>query len=218
MPAYSQSEGGGDSVLSEDQLNILRSYDRDAASRTLDDMIRRYIANHNAIYQGIIYLQSPYCHLALFALLLALSFDLAGFIFGVVIEGTGRHGHMFEKYFPAGDGNQTKWSILETLHQYYVLTGDYERRDGVYHYKAFRNGLLEDWAVTDSESYQRGIYRLDREEKAGNRNAVGQSEQMLRFADQRTETEEPVSSLSQTQPEEARDGVYLECGLLVCFG
>lgn len=76
MPAYSQSEG---SVLSENQINILCNYDRDAASRALDDMIRRYIANHNAIYQGIIYLQSPYYQLAFFALLLAFSFDLAGF-------------------------------------------------------------------------------------------------------------------------------------------
>lgn len=214
MPAYSQSEGDGDSVLSEDQLNILRGYDRDAASRALDDMIRRYIANHNAIYQGIIYLQSPYHQLAFFALLLALSFDLAGFIFGIVIEGTGRSSHMFEKYIPMRDGGQTKWSILETLHQYYVLTGDYERRDGVYHYKAFRNGLLEDWAVTDSEPYQQGIYRQDREKETVHLGAVGQEEQRLRFANQPAETAEPMFAPSQTQPEEARDGIYLGGQLL----
>lgn len=205
MPAYSQSEGSGNSVLSEDQLNILRNYDRDAASRSLDDMIRRYIANHNAIYQGIIYLQSPYYQLALFALLLALSFDLAGFIFGVVIEGTGRH------IILTRDGEQTNWSILETLHQYYVLTGDYERRDGVYHYKVFRDGLLEDWAVTDSESYRQGIYRQDQGEKSVYREAVGQVEQMLRFADQ---IGEPRFIPAQTQPGEARDGIYLEGHLL----
>jgi len=208
MPAYGQSEGeGGNGVLSENQLSILRSYDRDAASGVLDDMIRRYIATHNAIYQGIIYLQSPYRHLALFALLLALSFDLAGFIFGIVIEGTDRTGHNMQR----GGGGQTKWSILETLHQYYVLTGDYERRDGVYHYKVFRNGLLEDWAVTDSEPYQQGIYQEDK----ARREAVGQVEQMLRFADQRTETMDPIFITPQMQPEgAARDGVYLGGRLL----
>lgn len=213
MPAYSH-EGSGGSVLSEDQLNILRNYDRDAASRALDDMIRRYIANHNAIYQGIIYLQSPYYQLAFFALLLAFSFDLAGFIFGIVIEGTGRSSHMFEKYIPMRDGVQTKWSILETLHQYYVLTGDYERRDGIYHYKVFRNGLLEDWSVTDSKPYQQGIYRQDQEGNVVHRDALGQAEQTLRFADQRTEAAESMSAPSQGQPEEARDGVYLGGQLL----
>lgn len=203
MPAYGQSESN---ILSEDQLSILRSYDRDAASRELDDMIRRYIANHNAIYQGIIYLQSPYFYLALFALVLALSFDLAGFIFGVVIEGTNETGQS-RRIFSTKDSSQTKWSILKTMHQYYVLTGDYEHKDGIYHYKVFRNGLLEDWAVADSKPYERGIYWQDQE---GTAVLTVQEEQALRFTNQRT-----VDIEDKTRPDEkARDGIYVGGQLL----
>lgn len=203
MPAYGQSESN---ILSEDQLSILRSYDRDAASRELDDMIRRYIANHNAIYQGIIYLQSPYFYLALFALVLALSFDLAGFIFGVVIEGTNETGQS-RRIFSTKDSSQTKWSILKTMHQYYVLTGDYEHKDGIYHYKVFRNGLLEDWAVADSKPYERGIYWQDQE---GTAVLTVQEEQALRFTNQRT-----VDIEDKTRSDEkARDGIYVGGQLL----
>lgn len=214
MPAYGQSEGG-DSILSEDQLSILRSYDRATASGVLDDMVRRYIANHNAIYQGIIYLQSPYRDLARFALLLALSFDLAGFIFGIVIEGSNQAGHMLEKYIPVGGGDRPKWSILDTLNQYYVLTGDYEHRNGIYHYKVFRNGLLEDWAVTDSKPYQQGIYR----EKENRREEVGRREQKLQFADQQTERENPLFIGPQpVLTKGPKDGVYQDCRLMFSEG
>ncbi len=87
MPIYSGSEeiGTGETgVLSVDQINVLHNYDRNNSSKELDDMVRRYISDHNAIYQGIIYLQSPYRSLALFALILAFSFDISGFIFGFV--------------------------------------------------------------------------------------------------------------------------------------
>lgn len=211
MPAYSQGESSGDGILSEDQLIILRRYDRDTASGVLDDMVRRYIASHNAIYQGIIYLESPYHDLARFALLLALSFDLAGFVFGIVIEGNSKTSRMMEKYISVGGSNQAEWSILETLYQYYVLTGDYEHRDGIYHYKVFRNGLLEDWAVTDSKPYQQGVYR----EKGDLRELVDQREQKLRFSDQQMEIGNPLFIGPQpVSTGEGEDGVYRDCQLL----
>lgn len=55
-------------------------------------MIRRYISEHNAIYKGILYLESPYRSLAIFALALALAFDLSGFIFGFVAQGNDEGG------------------------------------------------------------------------------------------------------------------------------
>lgn len=219
MPIYTQSEGD---ILSDDQLHILRNYDRDDSSKELDEMIRRYIANHSAIYQGIIYLRSPYRNLAIFALILALSFDLAGFIFGFVIEGTGQYNHQAKGTARMGYYAEPKWSILKTLHQYYVLTGDYECKDGVYHYKAFRNGVLEDWIITDSEPYRQGIYRQDQKGAALHQQAVGQVEQKLRFADQQ-ETTNPVTSevppkaleaTSETETEKAQDGIYLGGQLL----
>lgn len=106
MPVYSaaeKTENGKINVLSESQINVLTNYDRDNSSRTLDDITRRYISNHNAVYQGIIYLQSPYRSLALFALLLALSFDLSGFIFGFVAQGYPQQNE--NKESPVADGN-----------------------------------------------------------------------------------------------------------------
>lgn len=64
--------------------DIMNTYDRNKSGKRLDDIVRRYIAGHNAVYEGIIYLQSPYRSLAIFALVLAYSFDLSGFVFGFV--------------------------------------------------------------------------------------------------------------------------------------
>lgn len=177
MPVYSGEEetsSGTNGALSESQANILRDYDRDSASRELDEMIRRYIANHNAIYKGIIYLQSPYRSLALFALILALSFDLSGFIFGFVAQGNSTEDQANQAdsdplpvkkdqsvSWSASSENineQTEWSILKTLAQYVVLTGDYESRDGDFYYKAFKDGLPYHWTVKDTVPYKQGIY------------------------------------------------------------
>lgn len=231
MPVYSPSENtGGEAagVLSQSQLNILQSYDRDASSKALDDIIRRYISNHNAIYQGIIYLQSPYRALALFALVLAFSFDLAGFVFGVVIEGNPREnpqedsqkdsskssqGNPPGKYTPLKEfvlkntEPKAAWSILNTMCQYYVLTGDYERKDGVYYYKVFRNGLLEEWPVESGNPFDLGIYQQFKKDGIVIRVPIGWQEQMLCFADQRIDSERVGTNIEAKQG--AQDGIYL---------
>lgn len=171
MPTYSGS--GEDGSLTSSQLSVLRGYDRDESGKRLDDITRRYIFEHNAIYQGIIYLQSPYRSLAIFALVLALSFDLAGFVFGVVISGrtqakssapAGHDGGSAASNFAAGPYSPTEWSVLEPQNHYKVLTGDYERRDEYYYYHVFYNGVLEEWRVQAEEAgavYGRGIYNTD---------------------------------------------------------
>jgi len=173
MPTYSDNDNGENSILTSSQVGILRSYDRDESGKALDDVARRYISSHSAIYQGIIYLQSPYRSLACFALILALSFDLAGFVFGVVISGrpqpksgalSKHNAGLIAPAFPAGQYSPVQWSILETQNHYKVLTGDYERRDDYYYYNVFCNGILEEWEVKVEETsgvYGRGIYNVD---------------------------------------------------------
>lgn len=216
MPKYSPEERAGSGtvkVLTDSQISVLEKYDRDVSSRTLDDTIRRYVSERSPVYKGIIYLQSPYSSLALFALLLAVSFDLAGFIFGFVEQGntqqnrnhddfdsdeTGYNSQkneseqidsrisksdtsgqsvlgmavgnrtMHNTFIPkkrnvqnvllTDNNRKTEWSVFKTLTQYIVLTGDYESRDGIYYYKAFKDGVLCDWAVKDTVPYTQGIY------------------------------------------------------------
>lgn len=217
-------EATGDS-LSESQKAVLRSYDRDRSSRELDDMIRRYISDHNAIYQGIIYLQSPYRSLAGFAALLALSFDISGFIFGFVIQGKERNGGNGEAEgentnkedknnstkkpdkkddqrklrVPNGD-SEVGWSILETLTPYLVLTGDYEKLDGIFYYTAFKDGVLYRWPVKDIEPYHEGIY-IQKEEKdqAAKGERISADRQDLLFT---------------SQNGGPKDGVYTDCQLV----
>lgn len=211
MPAYSGSGYAGDKtsgVLSESQADILRSYDRNKASRTLDDMIRRYISNHSAIYQGIIYLQSPYRSLAIFALLLALAFDLTGFVFGVIIEGNPRQGGntgnrlaanvpAFGGVTAAAKGGSTPWTILETREQYMVLTGDYESRDGKYYYNAFKDGKRYKWLVEDTPPYPMQIYVQDKAVLSKGTPVV--AGQALCFA---------------SQANGPKDGIYTDCVLI----
>ncbi|MCM1118688.1 MAG: hypothetical protein NC543_04930 [bacterium] len=195
LPVYNISEevlSGTTGALSEAQINILQSYNRNESSRHLDDIIRRYVISHNAIYEGIIYLQSPYRSLAIFALILAFSFDIAGFIFGVVIQKESS-----QQTLPDGD-NGAEWGIVKTLNHYRVLTGDFENRDGVYYYKVFDNGILESWVVHDEVPYKRGIYAQDEQDPHKGK-FVGDNQKPLLFAEQ---SGGPV------------DGIYMNCRLV----
>lgn len=210
MPVYSveQTAGeGGSGLLTDAQLNTLRAYDRDESSKQLDDMIRLYIAEHNALYQGIIYLKSPYRMLALFALVLAFAFDVSGFILGFINSGekTG-NGTDSAGITPAAgvenkEGtkmrNDADWSILPSLNKYRILTGDYEMKDGIYRYQVFENGLSERWSVKDSVPYIQGIYQQDHTEETEG-TLAGIFEQDILFASQ---TGGP------------KDGIYLDCRL-----
>lgn len=220
MPIYSETgetETNDVKVLTDSQLEVLRSYDRNASSATLDNMIRRYISNHNAVYKGLIYLTSPYRMLAIFALCLALSFDLSGFVFGVVMQGEPQrnknevikrnaiphHIEAISGHTKSGN-SQAEWSILEHCHQYRVLTGDFSRKDDIYYYKVFRDGLAEQWAVkaTDNALYKQGIYNLDEspaENVADDTNQTSGMKRQLLYAGQKGGPQ---------------DGVFVNCCLV----
>lgn len=223
LPSYSGEQSGTHTVLSEPQMEILRVYDPDISSHELDDVIRRYISVHNAVYQGIIYLQSPYRSLAVFALILALSFDLSGFVFGLVTlndTSLSPEGYETEPFpetlsaegpisdepdlntSPDGADDTVAWSILPTLNSYIVLTGDYEIQDGVYYYKCFRNGQLYRWKVVDNVPYQQGIYTEDIES--------GRVYGKPLAADQ--------ALLFNGQPGGPKDGIYRNCELIYMDG
>lgn len=202
MPVYSEAvetESEADSALSGSQINILTNYDREESGKRLDDISRRYISAHNAVYQGIIYLQSPYRSLALFALILALSFDLSGFVFGFVAEGQ-EASSADEDRNSMSKNKPIKWSVLNTMNPYIVLTGDYENRDGDYYYKAFKDGQLLYWKVKDTSPYSQGIYiqkAIDGEWSKAE--ALPEGEQALLFVG---------------QPGGPKDGIYRNCQLL----
>lgn len=210
MPVYSAEQTaseGGTGMLTDVQLNTLRTYNRNESSNQLDDMIRLYIAKHNALYQGIIYLGSPYKMLAIFSLILAFAFDLSGFILGFINQGEGdRSGTKpaesiltagIEKWRAKKVKNDADWSILPSLNKYKILTGDYEKKDQIYSYQAFVDGLPERWNVKDTVSYTRGIYLQDHAvETQGT--LVGTSAQNLLFA---------------SQAGGPKDGIYLNCCL-----
>jgi len=223
LPSYSGEQSGTHTVLSEPQMEILCAYDPDISSHELDDVIRRYISVHNAVYQGIIYLQSPYRSLAVFALILALSFDLSGFVFGLVTlndTSLSPEGYETEPFpetlsaegptsdkpdlntSPDGADDTVAWSILPTLNSYIVLTGDYEIQDGVYYYKCFRNGQLYRWKVVDNVPYQQGIYTEDIES--------GRVYGKPLAADQ--------ALLFNGQPGGPKDGIYRNCELIYMDG
>lgn len=198
MPVYS----GGGELPAETQL-ILKSYDRNASGRALDELTRRYTSEHNEIYNGIIYLQSPYRALALFALVLALAFDLSGFVFGLAVLGKKEENKkedvvVLERREEKAD--ETEWSVIKTLKSYIVLTGDYESRDGNYYYNTFKDGEPYCWEAYDTEPYMQGIYiKEDIDNVRSKGTPLPESGQNLIF-------------MHQTGGPE--DGIYEECQLI----
>lgn len=201
MPMYiaTGASVNRESSLTDSQRELLQSYSRDEACKRVDDVIRFYIAEHNALYQGIIYLNSPYNELAWFAIVLAFSFDISGFILGFVNQGetedTEAGGEEKNRY--GRTDNAVAWSILPTLNKYRILTGDFEKIDGIYHYQVFEDGVLQQWNVKDTVSYKQGIYVQDLEVE-------------MKGA-QVPETQQEI--LFHGQAGGPQDGVYISCSL-----
>lgn len=195
MPVYveQQSELVENSVLTDSQRGMLQNYNRTEASKLLDDMIRLYVTDHNALYQGIIYLFSPYNALAIFSLILAFFFDLSGFILGFVKLGDYEnvHNNTLEQ-----EEDNVSWSILPTLNKYRILTGDYERRDNVYLYQVFADGILQKWEVENDDCYKQGIYIQNA--TVENKGVLVESDREIHFSGQ---TDGP------------QDGVYSNVGI-----
>ena len=145
-------------------------YDRAGASDSLDDMLRLYIAEHNAAHQAIIYLCSPYRGLAIFSVLLAFLLDIAAFITGLLIDVADRRREILmqqnmESFRARRIGTSGKTTMDSEryafgaefqyiredeeegsrypkagLNRYLYLTGDYVRENEKNTYRAIENG------------------------------------------------------------------------------
>lgn len=208
-----QSTDNEESVsgLTDTQQEVLQSYNRVEASKILDNMIRLYIEDHNALYQGIIYLRSPYRGLAVFSLILAILFDLSGFILGFVEMGDKEPEHenvkndivsvnMRNDIVKRTHGEKydnTPWSIIPTLNKYRILTGDFEKRDKIYSYQVFEDGLLQAWDTEKLDGDDEARIYLQSMNDESKKMMVSE-EQLLLFAG---------------QPDGPEDGIYFECSL-----
>lgn len=199
-----QSTNNEESVigLTDTQQEVLQSYNRVEASKILDNMIRLYIEDHNALYQGIIYLISPYRGLAVFSLILAVLFDLSGFILGFVEMGDkepedGNMKNDVEKRTYREKHDKAPWSIIPTLNKYRILTGDFEKQDKIYSYQVFEDGLLQTWDTEKLDGDDEARIYLQSMNDESKKMMVSE-EQLLLFAG---------------QPEGPEDGIYFECSL-----
>lgn len=186
----------------EGENQKLMRYDRTKSSNNLDNMIRSYISDHNAAQQGIIYLKSPYRDLAVFSLILALFFDLAGFATGVLIQIQEEKGkempddplemEKMDHTDSHEENDRQQWTTLPMLNEYVYLTGDYTHIDGKYRYSVFKDGRSAEIVTTNKKILTSGLYIENKDEYM------------------------PVAaqSLSFSAMEDgARDGIYMESRL-----
>lgn len=147
LPAYSGTEN-----------RILREYNRAESADTLDEVIRKYIADHNAVQQGLIYLGSPYRGVAVFSLLLAFFLDIAAFVTGLVIDIVEKRREEEDEENPKDsfaeshqqvETDQDSWEPPVGLNRYIYLNGDLHREKGKSCYRGIENGL-ETWIALDS--------------------------------------------------------------------
>lgn len=115
--------------------SALTSFDRAASLKRLDQVIRRYLTEHNAAQEGLIYLISPYREAAVFSLFLALLLDISAFITGVIIDRVSYPSPGEEK------AEEQPVNIVPGLNRYVFLTGDYTADDEITTYKAIENGV-----------------------------------------------------------------------------
>lgn len=174
LPAYSGTD-----------RPALAGYSRAAAADRLDDMVRLYIADHNAAQQGIIYLFSPYSGLAWFSLLLALFLDIAAFITGLIIDVVD-HGRASRR---RTNGVGTAVLSQTGRNRYLYLSGDYTLEDGRATYQVTEEGLPGTF-TTDTAGLETGLYL-----------ALG--ERLVPLAPQRL-----ALALTADGP---RDGIYRNC-------
>lgn len=115
--------------------SALTSFDRAASLKRLDQVIRRYLTEHNAAQAGLIYLISPYREAAVFSLFLALLLDISAFITGVIIDRVSYPSPAEEK------AEEPPFNIVPGLNRYVFLTGDYTAEGEITTYKAIENGV-----------------------------------------------------------------------------
>lgn len=199
MPVYSIKE--------DEEVEEWMRYDRTNVVSSLEDVQERYINEHNAAEQGIIYLRSPYSYLAIFALILAFFFDVAGFITGVFIEiedkkkGKEKDAQVDEE--PQEDNEKPedepkknrkvkyKYPKVQLHNKYYILTGDFSHIGEDNNYVVFDFDIKTQSEPTKEAFLEQGVYLRDEEE-----HLIKPEPQEIQFA---------------MENNEEKDGVYMDC-------
>ena len=194
------------SIKSDEEKADWMQYNRATVVADMETVQERYINQHNAAEQGLIYLKSPYWYLAAFSLMLAIFFDVAGFITGVFIEieesKKAKEPHTEEK-----NAEKSKEKIVEEsssfsqlfekrakvqLHnQYYILTGDYNHVDKEDIYIAYDCDKRVSIKQREGLLLKQGVY-------------------VMRENSEQLEKAVPQEVCFAVDPKEARDGVYAE--------
>lgn len=127
----------------------LRRYERTNSMNKLDNALRKYISNHNAADQALIYLFNPHRALAWFSFVLAFFLDISAFITGFIIDIVDRRKpkRIFrsdsytevsdtEQSIPIGIVQNDFVSVPSTARRYAYLTGDFTKEGEKYYYRA----------------------------------------------------------------------------------
>lgn len=142
-----KSKIGGLPSYTGTDSQTLRKYDRTDAMDKLDNILRKYISNHNAADQALIYLFNPHCGLAIISILLAFFLDVSAFITGFIIDIVDqRQAKKILRGNLPGDTSEGEEiinvmpndfaSIPSTAQRYVFLTGDFTKEDDHYYYQA----------------------------------------------------------------------------------
>lgn len=136
LPTYNNAEN-----------SEMQNYDRAQASDELDDMIRLYIADHNAAQQGIIYLSSPYRGMAIFSIILAFFLDIAAFVTGLLIEVINQWEEQkkdVDEENEIEEEEKVKYAYenidVPELNHYLYINGEYVHEAGENTYRAIEHG------------------------------------------------------------------------------
>lgn len=150
LPAYYGAES-----------QALAEYSRVKSMDRLDRMLQKYISDHNAADQAIIYLSSPYCGLAWFSMLLAFFLDIAAFITGFVIDAVSRYlGKQRSEETAEPDRPAVTDTVLPAAaRRYLYLTGNFTKEDGRYVYQVFEGMDESAWEL--EQGLQAGFYYVD---------------------------------------------------------
>lgn len=191
LPAYSGNE-------------LLLKYSRAASADALDEVIRKYIADHNAVQQGLIYLESPYNEVAVFSLLLAFFLDIAAFVTGMVIDivETKREEDWKESPKNSLEVSQQKepdhdsWEPPVGLTRYIYLNGDFQREKGTCYYQGIEDGV-ETWTAFDSVE-----------------NTLTEKPWLYIRQGKNISPVAPQELMFMNEKEGPRDGVYFDCILI----
>lgn len=194
LPVYILTDNGENALSSAE----LSAYDRAASTQNLDEAIRLYLSDHNAAQEGIIYLTSPYWHIALFSLIVALLLDISAFITGVIIDRVSPN----EEDSSARENNPDVnllhtdpddwWTVYPGMNRYTFLTGDFMCLDDIITYKTIENGK-EDDIEYQNLNMGTGFY-------------VWQGKKMIKVSKQ-------SGLLFRGVPGGPRDGIYRDCSI-----